>query len=86
MKKQELDSKIYGAADAASVDWYRRQCREPFTSMYLYYKPGTIAFWIGENPLNEDWILAENERISPAKTYDAVRSQIIGLAQRLPIL
>ena len=79
-------SKIQGAAQVAAKDWYRRQCRDCAVSMYLYFKPDTIAFWIGEYPLNEDWQLAWNERISIGKTQEQVTNDIIQIAQKLPIL
>ena len=86
MTTQQIRDRIYGMAEAASNDWYRRQCQTPYSAMYLYYKPGEIAFWIGEEGLNEDWQLADNQRISPAWTKGQVCRHVCDLAQRLPIL
>ena len=83
---QQINARIYVMADAASIDWFKRQIIDVHSHMYLYYKPGEIAFWIGEEPLNEHWILGWNERISIAKTKEQVREQIIDIAKKLPIL
>jgi len=54
--------------------------------MYLYYKPLSIAFWIGEEPLNDEWQLADAQRISPAWTTQQVCRHVCNLAKALPIL
>ena len=86
MDLNKMRSQINGAASAAANDWYPRQCKDVYCSMYAYFKPGTIAFWIGENGLTDKWKLVTGERISPAWTIDAVKRHLIDKAQRLPIL
>ena len=83
---QRIDSRIYGMAEAASKDWYRRQCRNIHASMYFYFKPGEIAFYIGEEPLNDAWELADSERVSPGKSQREVLADIRRIARHLPIL
>lgn len=83
---QTLRSKIYGMADAASKDWFGRQLRNPYASMYFYYKPNQIAFYIGEEPLNDQWELAHPERVSPAKSQNQVCQWMCQIAERLPVL
>lgn len=86
MNRQEIINKIYQEADSASQSWFKRQSANLYAHMFLYYKPGQIVFWIGEDLPDDKWELAWNTRISIAKTIDAVRNQIIEIAQRLPIL
>jgi len=91
MTTQQATDRIQSMAYSASKDWYRRQCRNVYASMYFYYKPGTVGdmdfgFYIGESKLNDGWILAWNERISPAKTQPQVENQLIEIARTLPIL
>ena len=86
MKIHEIESKIWGAAEAAANDWFRRQCKDLHTSMYIYYKPGNINFWIGQEPLSGEWQLADNQRVSIALTKEQVARHIAQIARRLPIL
>jgi len=79
-------NKNFGAAEAASNDWFKRQCADLYASMYLYYKPGTIAFWIAEDPLNEDWRLADTQRIQASLTKEQVCRRVCDIAKSLPIL
>jgi len=83
---EKVNNAIQGAAHCAARDWFLRQCRNPSERMYLYYKPKTIAFWIGSEPLNDEWILANGLRISPATTEQQTRQYIIDVAARLPII
>ncbi|ADC73246.1 hypothetical protein TK90_2761 (plasmid) [Thioalkalivibrio sp. K90mix] len=79
-----LQAKIRSAADAASIDWFRRQCADATVAMRLYYKPGEIAFWIGPEPLNEDWV--EDIPITSNMTRTKAAQRIVERAQSLPIL
>jgi hypothetical protein len=85
MTYQETVNRINSAAEAAAVNWFPRQCREPFKQMRLYYKPGHIAFWIGSEPLNDDWQETDLV-ISCAWTPATAKAQIVEKAHRLPIL
>ena len=78
--------KIKSMAEVAAADWFRRQSADLMASMYLYYKPGEIAFWIGEDGLNEKWKLARPERILPCYSPRDVVSIICNVARMLPIL
>jgi len=86
LKELRIQSKIQSAAEAAAKDWFRRQSANPHVSMYLYYRPGSIEFWIGEEPLNTDWVLANPQRISVNSAIETVTLDIIREAQSLPIL
>ena len=82
----KVNSAIQDAAHCAARDWFLRQCRNTSERMYLYYKPKTIAFWIGSEPLSEDWLLVNGLHISPAQTEQQTRQYIIDVAGRLPII
>tara|TARA_Y100000310_G_scaffold190762_1_gene190751 strand:+ start:435 stop:704 length:270 start_codon:yes stop_codon:yes gene_type:complete len=84
--KKRIDLQIDGMAKAASIDWYRRQCRNVYAHMYFYFKPGEIAFYIGEEPLNNAWELASPERVSIGKSQREVQADIRRIARNLPIL
>ena len=83
---ERLQSRIWGMAEAAANDWMRRQCANLDAHMYFYYKPGEIAFYIGEEPLTEHWVLAGPERISIGKSPRQVAQQLSDMAQTLPIM
>ena len=85
-KTESVNSRIYGMAYSASKDWFRRQCANPAERMYFYYKPGEIAFYIGAEPLNNQWVLAMNDRISTGRTQEQICIQLQQIARQLPIL
>ena len=35
------------AVDRAAAVWFSKQCAQPESIMYLFYKPGYIGFWVG---------------------------------------
>ncbi len=84
---EKRESELWGAADATAGDWFRRQCRDVLEPMFLWFKPGTVAFWIGADGLNEDWRKASPLQVSPAWTRDRVKFWIVDIARvnRLPI-
>ncbi len=71
------------------TDWYRAQCREPYASYFLYFKPsaGKVP---GEVCLAtappDGFQLADPRRISPAWTMEQAQRFITEVSQRLPIL
>ena len=83
---EEIRNKIYDEADRVSRKWFVDQCQNTYSSMYCYYLPGEIRFFIGEEKPGNEWELAYNHRVSPGKTTDQVRNEIIGYARNLPIL
>jgi len=85
-KIEEIQSKIHWAADAAAQDWYRRQCADLQVQMYLYFKPGVIAFYIGPEPLSDLWQLAREEPISNAMSRYQVCELLETVARNLPLL
>lgn len=84
MDSTTLQAQIRSAADAAAIDWFRRQCADATVAMRLYYKPGEIGFWIGAEPINEDWV--EDIRITSDMTRTKAAQRIVERAQSLPIL
>lgn len=74
------------ALDIAVKDWFKRQCANPSSKMYLYYKPEHNAFWLGEEPLNETWVLATGEPVSNASTIPQVFSWAKSILGSLPTL
>jgi len=86
MQLSTIDQKIFSMAESAAQDWFKRQCANTLTSMYAYYKPGEIAFYIGENALNDNWKLIAAERVSIAWTPKQLTTWLIDKAQRLPII
>jgi len=79
------ESELWGAADAAAGDWFRRQSRNICEPMFLWYKPGTVAFWIGADGLNEDWRKGSPLQVSPAWTRERVKFWIVDIARSLPL-
>jgi len=77
---------IHNAAAAAAGDWVLRQSMQLRTEMYIWYKPGHIAFWCGTDALNGSWQLADPQRIPTSWTAPALTHHIADLARRLPIL
>ena len=66
-------------------EWFVKQCRLPFNSFYLYYKPRHIEFTIAENA-PEGFELALPERISPAFSKETVYGKYRNVLNTLPIL
>lgn len=85
-RTQQIGSRIFGMADAAASDWFKRQSRNLHAVMYFWYKPGEIAFWIGEEPLSDQWELAHPDRIGAGMTRIEVCAHLQHIARRLPIL
>lgn len=84
--RQLTQQTITEAARAAANDWFRRQAATLTTPMFLFYKPGQIAFWIGEKPLNDAWQKADETPVSIALSVPQIVRKIVDQAQRLPIL
>ena len=74
------------ALEAAVNDWFRRQCADLHTYMYLYYKPEHNAYWLGPDALNEDWILATGETINRGHDVRQVFTWAKAILVKLPIL
>lgn len=81
-----IESMTGSAAEAAAKDWMRRQSANVLARMHVWYKPGTIAFWIGEEGLNDKWQQAEEKRVSPSWTPEQVARHITQIAKQLPLL
>ena len=84
--EKDWRAKFASALDCAVTDWFKRQCAEPSTRMYLYYKPQHNAYWIGAEPLNDDWILATGETVNGFKTAPQIYTWAYDILSKLPTL
>lgn len=71
--------------DITTRDYFKRACANPYAAMYLYYKPNNGGIYIGENPLNDEWILASSERIGSGWDMPKTRRFIENTLKSLPI-
>ena len=85
-ESERIDSKVYGMAYSASKDWFRRACINPAATMYFWYKPGQISFYLGEEGLNGDYVKAVEEPVSSGRSTEQTRAWIREIARSLPIL
>jgi len=75
---------------AAAVKEYRENCNRLWgVSQYIYYRPSVGKKWgavkIAPNA-PKGFHLAWNERISPAKSWEMVKCQLVEVMNSLPIL
>lgn len=82
----DIRIKIQSAAAAAANDWFNRQCADLWTPMFLYYKPGSIAFYIGAEPLSDEWVKASPTKVRIDHSAPQVQRWVVDRAQSLPIL
>lgn len=82
---RRLDARVKQAAELAAKDWWYRQCRDLSMVMHLWIKPGTMAFYIGPEGLNEEWIKVEEVSVNIAMGVETVTWMIIRVAEYLPL-
>ena len=90
--KTELDKmydRLWQMSEGAARDWWEKQIKNEYASLYLYYQPTERGKW-GNLAVSEDrplgFELASNERLSPASTRDRMTQKIRGMLNTLPIV
>ena len=89
MDLKEMEEKLGSMARELAKDWFLKQCRNLYSSYYLYFSRSSNKEDWGEVKILEDsetMELASPERFSPAYTQDTIRHQIRAMLQTLPIL
>ena len=71
--------------------WFIRQCRNVYDDYYLYYLATTAEHNGGiiickEPPANNDYKLADNQRINKGQTVEANFCWLSDICRKLPIL
>ena len=81
---------LHKLAKRCTQDWLKKQTRNIFAALYLYYRPssGTVPgdVVVAEDPPSPDFVLADPQRLSPAWTTEQINRHIYTVIRRLPIL
>ena len=81
--------RIYANAVDAVIEWWPKQCVQPYVHYYLYHRPSGDTRWghltIAENR-PQGYELSDAERISPAWTQEQAIARIVAISGRLPLL
>jgi hypothetical protein len=89
MRMEHIEATLCSMAKEASDDWFRKQTRNEFASLYLYFKRSTETEWgslaIAEKT-PEGYQLADPQRLYPGWSRTQVKNHIRGILQHLPIL
>jgi hypothetical protein len=79
--ERRLEDVVRGAVR----DWFPRQCRNTWDSMYAYYLPNQMQIIIAADAPGPEWELAMLERVSAAWTEDQAWARLYQAARRLPL-
>lgn len=85
MTTNEVNQWLWEKSWRAAEQWFALQVREPWASLYLWYKPqgGELAV-APEKP--EGFELGDGKRIGPNGTVEQVAARVHEVGRRLPIL
>lgn len=70
--------------DPAVNDWFRRACQNPAQKMHVYFKPGG-GLYLGPEPLNDEWLMAFAEPVSPARTIPQIKQWLSEKLRTVPL-
>lgn len=90
LSMEHIESALCTMAKEAAEEWFQKQRRNEFASLYLYFKRSTETEWgklaIAEKAPSADYEIADPRRLEPGWTRTQAKNHIRGILQHLPIL
>lgn len=90
LSMEDIEAALWSMAKEAAEEWFQKQRRNEFASLYLYFRRSTATEWgklaIAEKAPSADYEIADPRRLGPVWTLAQAKNHIRGILQHLPIL